>query len=83
MGVGVRVGKGVRVGMGVTRRGGGTSVSARLRHILVTTRKLIVQSMMRVRRSFARRKMPPISDRYLLLHYSTAVRRHKHALSWV
>jgi hypothetical protein len=65
MGVGVRVGKGVIVGMGVgvTRRGG-TSVIARLRHILVTTRKLMIQSMMRVRRSFARRKVPPMSDCY-------------------
>lgn len=82
MGVGVRVGKGVIVGMGVGVRRGGTSVIARLRHILVTTSKLKIEIMMRVRRSLARCKVPPVSDCCLLLHYSTAVRRHKHGLWW-
>jgi hypothetical protein len=63
--VGVRVGKGVSVGKGVgvtLRDVGGTRVIARLRHILITTTKLRIQSMRRVRRSFARRKAPPMND---------------------
>jgi len=78
MGVGVRVGKGVEVGMGVgvTWRGG-TSVAARLSPMLMTTRRLMVQNMIRVRRDFERRTVPPVSGCCLAFHYSTAVGRHK------
>ena len=65
VGVGVRVGKGVRVGIGigvgVTWRGG-TSVTARLNPILTTISRLIIQSIMRVRRVFERRTVPPMFD---------------------
>ena len=81
VGVGVRVGKGVKVGggVGVSRRGGGTRVIAKLRHMLITTTRLVIHSMVRARRSFARRKMPPVNDYCQHFHYSTAVRRHKRA----
>jgi hypothetical protein len=59
-GVGVRVGKGVKVGtrVGVTRRVG-TSVNAKLSPMLMTTIRLIIHSMMRFRRDFERRTVPP------------------------
>jgi len=81
--VGVRVGKGVRVGMGIgvgVVRRGGTNVTARLSPMLMTTSRLIIQSMMRVRRAFERRTVPPVNGCYLAFHYSTAVRRHKRGI---
>ena len=48
------------VGVGVMR--GGVNVTAMPRPILVTTIRLMIQNMIRVRRSFERRTMPPVSD---------------------
>ena len=60
VGVGVRVGKGVNVGtgVGVTRRWG-TKATARLSPRLMTTIRLMIQKMTRVRRDLERRTVPP------------------------
>jgi hypothetical protein len=78
VGVGVRVGKGVKVGIGVgVPRRGGTSVSAKLRPIVMMTSRLIIQNMMRFRWILERRTIPPVGGCYLAFHYSTALWRHK------
>ncbi len=79
--MGVRVGKGVEVGTAVGVGGrGGTRVTVRLSPMLMTTTRLIIQIMIRVRRTFERRTLPPVNDCYLAFHYNTAMRRHKRGI---
>lgn len=78
-GVGVRVGKGVGVGtgVGVTWRVG-TRDAARLTPMVTMTSTLMIHMVIRVRRDFALRTLPPVRNWVLTCHYSTAMWIHKH-----
>ncbi len=59
VGPGVQVGAGVGVGVSVGR--GGTSVTAALSPMLMTTSKLTIKNTIRVRRALERCTRPPIN----------------------